>query len=117
MKMGDSPTANDLAAGLSDDAIALCLGWFSFGSKATVNINPPHANLHANKASLDELMVAGHITYEYDARRDRHTYKGTSATITIRSSARAKAIVDKLIFEPAVEIGRPSGRDRVCTYV
>src|SRR3546814_7823546 len=33
MKMGDSPTANDLAAGLSDDAIALCLGWFSFGSK------------------------------------------------------------------------------------
>src|SRR3546814_4727038 len=72
MKMGDSPTANDLAAGLSDDAIALCLGWFSFGSKATANINPPHANLHANKASLDELMVAGHITYEYDARRDRH---------------------------------------------
>src|SRR3546814_13664080 len=75
MKMGDSPTANDLAAGLSDDAIALCLGWFSFGSKATVNINPPHANLHANTASLDELMVAGHITYEYDDRRDRHTYK------------------------------------------
>src|SRR3546814_16774961 len=28
MKMGDSPTANDLAAGLIDDAIALCLGWF-----------------------------------------------------------------------------------------
>src|SRR3546814_3027674 len=77
MKSGDSPTANDLWAGLSDDAIALFHGGFSFGSKATVNINPPHANLHANKASLDELMVAGHITYEYDARRDRHTYKGT----------------------------------------
>src|SRR3546814_17068229 len=51
-------------------------------------------------------MVAGHITYEYDARRDRHTYKGTSATITIRSSDRAKAIVEKLLFEPAVVASR-----------
>lgn len=95
--MSDTVSANDLAASLSDDAIALCLGWFSFGSKATVNIDAPHANLHANKAGLDELVAAGHITLEYDKRRDRHTYKGSEAATLIRTSDRAKAVVEKLL--------------------
>jgi hypothetical protein len=97
MKMSETISANDLAAGLSDEAISLCLGWFSFGSKATVNIDPPHANLHANKAGLDELVAAGHITHEYDKRRDRHTYKGSQAASLIRTSDRAKAVVQKLL--------------------
>ena len=95
--MSETISANDLAAGLSDEAISLCLGWFSFGSKATVNIDAPHANLHANKAGLDELVAAGHITHEYDARRDRHTYKGSQAASLIRTSDRAKAVVQKLL--------------------
>lgn len=95
--MIETITGNDLAEGLSDAAIVLCLGWFSFGSKATVNIDAPHANLHANKEAIDELVAAGHITHSYDERMDRHTYKGSTAATLIRTSDRAKAIVAKLV--------------------
>lgn len=87
--------ANEVAEGLSDAALELCLGWFSFGSKATVNIGAPYANLEANKDAINELLAAGHIVHSFDSWRKVHTYKGTVTTGLIRTSDRAKAILMK----------------------
>jgi len=85
------------AEGLSEEAVELCIGWFSRGSKVELNISPPHANLHANRAALDELEARGHIVHEHDARRDVHTYRGTAATALVRTSARGRATAMRLL--------------------
>ena len=95
--MVDQPTPNQLAEPLSDAAITLCLGWFMFGAKATVNISPPHANLHQNKGALDELVEAGLITHSYEERRDIHSYKGTTEARSIAASDQAKKLMLSIV--------------------
>jgi hypothetical protein len=93
MSEASSSTPDQLADTLSDQAIALCLGWFSFGAVGEVNISPPHAALAANKEGLDELVTAKFITHSHEAHRDIHTYKGSRATELVTRSARAKALL------------------------
>jgi len=86
-----------LAAGLSDEAIIIGFGWFSFGSKASVTSSPPHANMQARQAGLDELLAAGLITHEHEYHKrhgiDRHHFKGTRAIMDLFGTERAKAVL------------------------
>jgi hypothetical protein len=96
------PTMNDAAHaspedGLSEEAVELCVGWFARGSKVVLTISPPHANLHANRAALDELVARGHILHEHDGARDAHVYRGTSATSDVRTSPRGRATAMRLL--------------------
>lgn len=47
---------------LSQNAINLCAGWFSFGVKSSVRSHPPHETYWKNKAAVDELLAAGLIS-------------------------------------------------------
>ena len=97
---GGPGTGASLAApetGLSEEAVELCVGWFAKGSKVTLTISPPHANLHANREGLDELVARGHILHEHDEARDAHVYRGTSATFDVRTSARGRTTAMRLL--------------------
>jgi hypothetical protein len=87
---------------LSDDAIKLAFGWFSFGSKATVTSNPPHANMGANRAALDELLAAKLITHEHETHygADRHIFKGTKAIGELLQTERAKSVLLAALAHP-----------------
>lgn len=87
--------------GLSEEAVELCVGWFAKGANVVLTISPPHANLHANRAALDELVARGHILHEHDGARDAHVYRGTSATSDVRSSVRGRATAMRLLGIPA----------------
>lgn len=87
--------------GLSEEAVELCVGWFAKGANVVLTISPPHANLHANRAALDELVARGHILHEHDEARDAHVYRGTNATSDVRSSARGRATAMRLLGIPA----------------
>jgi hypothetical protein len=84
---------------LSDDAILLAFGWFSFGAKATVTSSPPHANMRANQDAIDELLAANLITHEHEQRHglDRHHFKGTSGIKDLLGSERAKAVLTRAL--------------------
>lgn len=86
-----------VAHGLSEEAVELCVGWFSRGSRVEVNIAPPHANLHANRAALDELEGRGYIEHDHDAPSDVHTYRGTAATAIVKASPRGRATAMRLL--------------------
>jgi hypothetical protein len=83
-------------ADLSDEAIILAFGWFSFGAKASVTSHPPHANMKANQAALDELLAAGLITHEHEQRPgiDRHHFRGSTALTGLLETKRAKAVLE-----------------------
>lgn len=85
------------AEGLSDDAVKLCLGWFSFGAKGTVNISPPHENKTLNQAAIDELLAIGAIVHSHEAHRDIHTYAGTSMCDAINKTPRARSILKSVL--------------------
>lgn len=89
------PSPLNLPVSLSDAAKELAGAWFSFGPKATINISPPHANLRANKAALDELVEAGLVTHEHEAERDIHTFKGTADIVPIAKES-LRAYLSKL---------------------
>lgn len=93
----NSETLLALAERLSDDAIKLAFGWFSFGSKAAVTSHPPHATIKANRTALDELLEAELITHEHERherhRIDRHHYKGTRAIGELLATERAKVVL------------------------
>jgi hypothetical protein len=91
------PEAAAAAEGLSEEALELCVGWFARGSKVELNISPPHANLHANRAALDELEARGHVSHVHDAKRDVHTYRGTAATALAKTSRRGRATAMRLL--------------------
>ena len=82
---------------LSDEAIIVAFGWFSFGEKATVTSNPPHGNMKARQAALDELIAADLITHEHETHKrygiDRHHFKGTRALSEMLATDRAKAVL------------------------
>ena len=92
-----SAEAESSAEGLSEEAVELCLGWFSRGAKVELNISPPHENLHANRAALDELVARGHILHVHDPRRDVHTYRGTCASALVRTSDRGRRTAMRLL--------------------
>lgn len=92
-----SAEANAAAEGLSEEAVELCVGWFSRGAKVEVNISPPHENLHANRAALDELEARGHVLHVHDARRDVHTYRGTTASALVKTSDRGRKTAMRLL--------------------
>lgn len=93
--------AEEVAGRLSDDAILLAKGWFSFGSKASVSSHPPHANMKANQAALDELLAADLITHEHETHKrygiDRHHFKGTTAITDVLQTTRAKTLLLDLL--------------------
>jgi hypothetical protein len=95
--LGDPGTADGVAARLSDEAILVAFGWFSFGSKASVTSNPPHANMKARQAALDELLAANLITHEHESepryRIDRHHFRGTQAVMDLFGTKRGKAVL------------------------
>jgi hypothetical protein len=82
---------------VSDDAIVLAFGWFSFGAKASVTSSPPHANMAANRAALDELLAAKLITHEHEYHKrfdiDRHHFKGTAGIRDLLQTEHAKAVL------------------------
>jgi hypothetical protein len=82
---------------LSDDAILVAFGWFSFGAKASVTSNPPHANMKARQPALDELLAANLITHEHEFHKrhriDRHHFKGTWEIMDMLNSAHAKEVL------------------------
>lgn len=86
-----------LAKGLTDEAIIVAFGWFSFGAKASVTSNPPHANMKARQSALDELIAADLITHEHESvpkrRIDRHHFKGTWCVMEMLGTERAKAVL------------------------
>ena len=94
---GDAAARTAPEDGLSEEAVELCVGWFAKGSGVTLTISPPHANLEANRAALDELVARGHILHGHDTARDAHVFCGTSATSDVRSSARGRATAMRLL--------------------
>lgn len=92
-----SAEANAAAEGLSEEAVELCVGWFSRGAKVEMNISPPHENLHANRAALDELEARGHVLHVHDPRRDVHTYRGTTASALVKTSDRGRKTAMRLL--------------------
>lgn len=92
-----SGEANKVAEALSDEAIIVAFGWFSFGAKASVTSNPPHANMKARQAALDELLDAKLIAHEHENRPrygiDRHHFKGTWDLTDMLSTERANAVL------------------------
>ena len=86
-----------IAKGLSDEAIIVGFGWFSFGAKATVTSNPPHRNMTTRKAALDELLAANLITHEHECEPkyqiDRHHFRGTREIFDVLHSEHAKAVL------------------------
>lgn len=89
--------AEEIAANLSDEAIIVGFGWFSFGAKAKVTSNPPHANLKARQAALDELLAKNLITHEHEVDKrfkiDRHHFQGTNDLMDVLHSPHAKAVL------------------------
>lgn len=90
-------SAEQLAETLSDVALKLCLGWFSFGQKGEVNISPPHASKAANQIALDELLDAGIISHAHECARDIHRYRGSDLARQICSSPRARRILSETL--------------------
>lgn len=67
--------------GLSQAAQDLCLK-FSFGEKATVTSNPPHAEVLGNRAAWDELIDKRIITVRQTGK-STFEYKGTPRSMEI----------------------------------
>jgi len=86
-----------VADGLSEEAVEMCIGMFSRGAKVEVNISPPHANLHANRAALEELEARAYILHEHDPVCDIHTYRGTNATSLVKTTVRGRATAMRLL--------------------
>jgi hypothetical protein len=89
------------ATALSNDAILLAFGWFSFGSKGKVTSHPPHDNMTHHKDALAELQSAGLITHEHETHKrlkiDRHHFKGTSALKDMLQHPHAKAVLQSAL--------------------
>ena len=102
------------ASTLSDEAIIVAFGWFSFGAKATVTSHPPHANMIARQAALDELLAANLITHERETNRrlkiDRHIFRGTWAVMDMFRHPHAKAVLTAALHQRDTD-GSPEGRD------
>lgn len=94
-------TPDQIARALSDETIAVAFGWFSFGSKASVTSNPPHANMKARQVQLDELLAADLITHEHESEPkygiDRHHFKGTPALSDVLFTDHAKSVLQNLL--------------------
>ena len=84
---------------LSDEALALNAGWFSFGKKATVTIAAPYANYKANLGAIDELIGADIITYEWDDWQKTHVLRGTEMCNEIRQSDRSKKLIMSYLLQ------------------
>lgn len=94
--MTDQTTAEFKPGRISDAAIIVAFGWFSFGAKATVTSRPPHANMKARQGEPDELVAAGLITHEHVTSKyghDDHIFKGTKALQDLMFSDHAKAVL------------------------
>ena len=89
--------AQKIAEGLSDETIIVAFGWFSFGAKAKVTSNPPHANMKARQAALDELLALNLIIHEHEIDKrykiDRHHFQGTNDLMDVLRSERSKAVL------------------------
>jgi hypothetical protein len=92
-----------MTSDLSDEAIIVAFGWFSFGAKASVTSNPPHASMKDRQAALDELLAAELITHEHEHHKrhgiDRHHFKGTWALQDMLQTEHAKGVLKKALGE------------------
>jgi hypothetical protein len=90
-----------MTANLSDEAIIVAFGWFSFGAKASVTSSPPHANMKARQPALDELLAAKLITHEHESepryKIDRHHFHGTHELMDMLSTKHAKAVISRAL--------------------
>jgi len=116
LSVGRSGEGEALAESLSDEAIIVGFGWFSFGAKASVTSNPPHANMQARQAALDELLAAGLITHEHEYHKryriDRHHFKGTRELQEVFSTERAQTVLKNALRAQATNniISEETGR-------
>lgn len=109
-----SERLDEIAAKLSDEAIIVAFGWFSFGSKASVTSNPPHANMQSRQAALDELLALDLITHEHEQHKryqiDRHHFKGTSEVMSLFGTERAKAVLKAALDSREKATPNPKGK-------
>lgn len=109
MTEAEVQAATEAAAKLSDEAIIVAFGWFSFGAKASVTSSPPHANMESRQAALDELLSLGLITHEHEYHKrhkiDRRHFKGTPEIGSVLGTARARAILKAVLNTPNTSDG------------
>lgn len=95
----DKAEADAIARRLDDETIVVAFGWFSFGAKASVTSNPPHANMKARQPALDQLLAEKLITHEHEADKrlgiDRHHFKGTWRLMDVLHSEHGQAVLKK----------------------